>query len=81
MTDLGWPSKSQLIRSFVQECSKKNAIGHMANYVDPFDPKLSKILMLIEHRPSHLNKDLSFTFNNAISLRYIRRGKLMLKSQ
>jgi hypothetical protein len=37
--------------------------------------------MLIEHRPSHLNKGLIFPFNNAIMLRYTGRGKLMLKIQ
>jgi hypothetical protein len=37
--------------------------------------------MLIEHRPGHLKKGLIFALNNAILLRHIRRGKLMLKSQ
>jgi hypothetical protein len=37
--------------------------------------------MLIEHRPSHLNKGLILAFNNTILLRHIHREKLMLKSQ
>jgi hypothetical protein len=37
--------------------------------------------MLIEHRPSHLNKGPILALNNAILLWHIRRGKLMLKSQ
>jgi hypothetical protein len=36
--------------------------------------------MLFEHRPSHLNKSSILTFKNTILLRYICRGKLMLKS-
>jgi hypothetical protein len=35
--------------------------------------------MLIEHRPGHLNKGLIFAFNNAILLRHMRGGKLMLE--
>jgi hypothetical protein len=37
--------------------------------------------MLIKHRPGHLNKGSIFALNNAILLRHIRRGNLMLKSQ
>ena len=37
--------------------------------------------MLIEHRPSHLNKGPILALNNAILLRDIRRGKLMLEAQ
>ena len=37
--------------------------------------------MLIEHRPSHLNKGLILALNNTILLRDIRRGKLMLEAQ
>jgi hypothetical protein len=37
--------------------------------------------MLIKHRPGHLNKGPILTFNNAILLWHIRRGKLMLESQ
>jgi hypothetical protein len=81
MAYLRWTSKSQLIRSFVQEGLKKNVIGHKARCVDCFSPKLSRSHMLIEHRPSHLNKGLIFPFNNAIMLRYTGRGKLMLKIQ
>jgi hypothetical protein len=37
--------------------------------------------MLIKHRPDHLNKGLILVFNNAILLRHIWRGELMLESQ
>jgi hypothetical protein len=37
--------------------------------------------MLIKHRPGHLNKGPILAFNNAILLRHIRIGKLMLESQ
>jgi hypothetical protein len=37
--------------------------------------------MLIEHRPSHLNKGPILALNNTILLRDIGRGKLMLKAQ
>jgi hypothetical protein len=81
MTNLGWPSKPQLIRSLVQESSKKDAVRHMASSVDRFDPKTPKSPMLIEHRPGHLNKGSILALNNSILQRHIRRGKLMLKSQ
>ena len=68
MTDLGWPSKSQLIRSFVQKSPKKDAIGHMASSVDRFGPKTPRSPMLIKHRPGHLNKGPIFAFNNTILL-------------
>jgi hypothetical protein len=66
MTYLGWLSKSQLIRGFVQESSKKNVIGHMVASVDRFCPKRSRSPMLMEHHPSCLNKGLIFAFNNSI---------------
>jgi hypothetical protein len=81
MANIGWTSKSQLIRSLVQESLKKDVIGYMTSSVDRFSPKLSRSPMLIEHRPSHLNKDPIFAFNNTILLRYIWRGKMMIKSQ
>jgi hypothetical protein len=37
--------------------------------------------MLIEHRPSHLNKGTIVVFKNVILLRQIYIGKLMLESQ
>jgi hypothetical protein len=37
--------------------------------------------MLMNHCPGHLNKGLILAFNNAILLRHILIGKLMLKSQ
>jgi hypothetical protein len=81
MTDLGWPSKSQLIRSFVQKSLKEDAIGHKASSVDRFGPKMPRSPMLIKHRPSHLNKGPIFASNNTILLGHIRRGKLMLEYQ
>ena len=38
-------------------------------------------LVLIEHRPSHINKGPILAFNNAILLRHVRRGKLMLEDK
>jgi hypothetical protein len=81
MTNLGWPSKPQLIRSLVEESSEKDTIQHMASNVDRFGPKMPRCLMLIKHRPRHLNKGLILVLNNAILLMHIQRGKLMLKSQ
>jgi hypothetical protein len=81
MADLGWSSKLQLIRSFVQKSPKKDMIGHMASSVDRFGPKTHRSPMLIKHRPGQLNKGPIFAFNNTILLGHIRRGKLMLKSQ
>jgi hypothetical protein len=37
--------------------------------------------MLIEHRPGHLNKGMILAFDDAILLRHIRRGKLVLESE
>jgi hypothetical protein len=56
-------------------------IVHIASCVDRFSPKLSRSHMHIEYRPSYLNKDPIFAFNNTVLLRYIWRGKLMLKIQ
>jgi hypothetical protein len=81
MTNLGWLSKSQLIRDFVQKGMKKDVIGHMADNVDRFGPKMLRSPLLIKHRPGHLNKDPTLAFNNAILPPHICRGKLMLKSQ
>jgi hypothetical protein len=81
MADLGWTSKLQLIKGFVKKCSKKDAIGHMVDSIDRFGPKFPRSPMLIDHRSSHLNKGLICAFNNAILLRFIQRGKLMLKCQ
>jgi hypothetical protein len=60
---------------------RKIEIGYMASYVDCLDPKLLWSPMPIEHCPSHLNKSLILAFNNAILLRYIQRGKLILKTE
>jgi hypothetical protein len=81
MDNLWWPSKSQLIRSFVQKIPKKDVIGHMATSVDRFGRKTPRSLMLIKHHPGHLNTGPIFAFNNAILLGHIQRGKLMLESQ
>ena len=78
---LGWSSKLQLIRSLLHESPKENAIGHMASYVDRLGPKPPRSPMLIEHRPSYLNKGPILMLNNTILLRDIRRGKLMLDTQ
>jgi hypothetical protein len=77
---LGWSSESQLIRSLLQESSKENEIGNMAHGVDRFDPISPKSPMLIEHRPSHLNKGPILAINNTILLKDISRGKLMLEA-
>jgi hypothetical protein len=77
----GWPSKSQLIRGFVQKSTEKDVTGHMAGNVDCFDPKMPMSPMLIKHRTDHLNKGSILAFNNAILLRHIQRGNLMLNSQ
>jgi hypothetical protein len=81
LANLGWQSKPQLIRGFVQEGSKEDAIRHMADNVDRFGQKSPWSSMLIEHRPSHLNRVLILAFNNAILLSHIWRGKQMLESQ
>jgi hypothetical protein len=81
MADLGWPSKSQLIRSFAQKNPKKDAIGHMASSVDRFGPETPGSPMLIKHRPDHLNKGPIFAFNNTILLGHIRGGKLIMTPQ
>jgi hypothetical protein len=80
MANLEWPSKSQLIISFVQEGSKKDVIGHMTGNVDRFHPKSPRTPMLIEHHPSDLNKGPILVINNVILLRHIQRAKLMPKS-
>jgi hypothetical protein len=80
MAYLGWLSKPQLIRSFVQESLEKIAIRHMTCYVDRFGLEFLGP-MLIKHNPSNLNKDPILVFNNAILLRYIQIHKQMLKTQ
>jgi hypothetical protein len=80
MANLRWSSKSQLIRSFVQESTKKYVIRHMVGSVGCFGPKTPRSTMLIEHRLSYLNRGLVLAFNYTILLRHIRRGKLMLES-
>jgi len=81
MAYLGWSSESQLIRSVLHESSKENTIGNMARGVDRFGPISPRSPMLIEHRPSHLNKGPILALNNTILLRDIRRGKLVLEAQ
>jgi hypothetical protein len=78
---LGWSSKSQLIISLLYENSKENVIGNIARVVDCFNPISPRSLVLIEHRPSHLNKGLILVLNNTILLGNIRREKLMLEAQ
>jgi hypothetical protein len=53
----------------------------MARGVDRFGPISPRSPMLIEHRPSHLNKGPILVLNNTILLRDIGRGKLMLEAQ
>jgi hypothetical protein len=81
VTYLGWSSKSQLIRSLLHESSKKNVIGDIASCVDRLDPISPRSHVLIEHRPSHLNKGPILALNNTILLWDIRRGKLMFEVQ
>jgi hypothetical protein len=81
MANLGRPSKSQLIRSFVQKSTKEDAIGHMVGSVDHFGPKTPRSPMLIEYHTGHLYKGLILAFNDAILLGHIQRGKPMLESK
>jgi hypothetical protein len=81
MAYLRWSSESQLIRSLLQESSKKNAIGNMAHGIDRFGPISPRSPMLIEHRLGHLNKGPILALNNTILLRDIGRGKLTLEAQ
>ena len=76
-----WSSESQLIRSLLHESLKENAIGDMASCVDRLGPISPRSPVLIEHRPSHLNKGPILALNNTILLGDIRRGKLMLEAQ
>jgi hypothetical protein len=55
-------------------------IGHMATSVDCLGPKSPRSPML-KHHSGHLNKGPILAFSNAILLRYICRGKLMLEYQ
>jgi hypothetical protein len=80
-TYFGWLSKMQVIRSLLHESSKENAIGDMASCVDHLGPISPRSLVLIEHRPSYLNKGLILALNNSILLGDIRREKLMLEAQ
>ena len=56
-------------------------IGDMASCVDRLGPISPRSPVLIEHRPSHLNKGLIIALYNTILLGDIRRGKLMLVAQ
>ena len=68
VTYLGWSYESQLIRSLLHEWSKENAIRDMASSVDRLSPISPTSPVLIEHRPSHLNKGPILALNNTILL-------------
>jgi hypothetical protein len=53
----------------------------MVGSVDRFSRKRPRSPMLIKHCPGHLNKGPILALNNAILLRHIRRGNLMLEPQ
>jgi hypothetical protein len=59
-------------KKFLHESSKENTIRNMARSVDHFSPISPRSPMLIEHHPSHLNKDPILALNNTILLRDIR---------
>jgi hypothetical protein len=80
MAHLGWSTELQLIRSFLHEGSKKDAIGNMTRGIDRFGPISPRSPMLIEHRPGHLNKGPILVLNNTM-LRDTGRRKLMLEAQ
>jgi hypothetical protein len=77
---LGWSTETQLIRSFLHEGSKKDAIRNMTRGVDHFGPIPPRSPMLIEHRPGHLNQGMILALNNTILLRATKQGKLVLKT-
>ena len=57
-TQVGYPglsTKPLLIRSFLHERAKENAVGDIVCGVDRFGPKTPRSPMLIEHRPGHLH--------------------------
>jgi hypothetical protein len=61
---------------FIKESSKENMIGHMATVLIVSTQNLLGVLC-----SSSINKGQILAFNNAILLRYIWRGKLMLEYQ
>src|SRR6187551_1344026 len=52
----------------------------MASRANRLGPKVIRSLVLIKHGPCHLNQSPIFPLNNAILLRCVWRGKLMLDS-
>ena len=66
MAHLGLSSIPQLLRGLTKVSSEKNAVGDIAGRVHCLSPKTPRSLVLIEHRPSHLNKRAVLMFQNAV---------------
>ena len=60
--------------------SEKNVVGDIAGRVHCFSPKLARSSMLIEHRPSHLNKRAVLSFHNAVLRGSIWRRELVVQT-
>jgi len=80
MAHFGLSTIPQLIRGLTYVSSEKNAVGDIAGRVHCLSPKPARSLVLIEHRPCHLNKRAVLAFHSAVLRGSIWRRNLMVQT-
>jgi hypothetical protein len=71
-------TKAKLKGSQMQNQSQKDLFRNIASSADSISSKTPKSPMLIEHRPSHLNKSVILSFHDSILLRNAWGEKLLI---
>jgi hypothetical protein len=61
--------KAKLKGSQVRNRVQKDSIRDITSSANSIDPKVPRSLMLIKHRPSHLNQSAVLSFHDFIPLR------------
>ena len=72
VTDIWLLTSMEFIGFFLQKLVKINTVDDMACSINSFRLELPWSLVLIEHRPSHLNECSVLAFHDAILLRRVR---------
>ena len=72
VTDIWLLTSEEFIGCFLQKLVKINTVDYVARSINEFRPELPWSLVLIEHRPGHLNECSVLAFHNAILLRRVR---------
>ena len=72
VTDIWLLTSEEFIGCFLQKLVKINTVDDMACSINGFRPELPWSLVLIKHRPSHLNECSVLAFHDAILLRRVR---------